>query len=527
MAHFALLTVAMLFVGTPGWALARQQPVAPAGGRITYLTSSTGYVDVGREEGLEEGMVVEVVRAGRGIGSMKVSYLASHRASGAILRADSTLVVGDSIAFTPIVLRGRGGPGVAPVASRPTRSTRSSAAGHLRGRLGLRYLLVQPIGGAGYRQPAADLRLEGVGLGGSPAGVLVDVRARQTLRKREDGTTVKEVQTTVYQAAVSLRANGGPQLTVGRQYLPTVSSVSLFDGAMVGLQRSRIGAGAFIGSEPDPRSMGYSTDIRSYGLFVEGRNAPGATTRWSLAGGAVGSYAPGAINREFGFLQASLSSPTVSIFAAQELDLNRTWKAEAGEPSVTWTSTFATVQVRPAEWMTLQGGVDNRRSVRLYRDLIDPETEFDDSFRQGIWGGTSFQFGKHTRVGGDARRTLGGAGTASHTSSLNGYATVDRLTPLRLSLRGRVNRYQAVERSGSLQSLGVTARPTSWLGLGVTGGRRQESGTVAPEGRSMNWYAVDLDAGLGRSVYFLFSGSRERGSLAAGDQVFVSLSYRF
>ena len=320
--HLVLLAMGMLSVGVPGLVLARQRPVAPAGGRITYLTPSTAYVDVGREEGLEEGMVVEVVRAGRGIGSLKVSYLASHRASGAIIRADSTLVVGDSIAFTPRILPGRGGSGVVPAASRPIRSTRSSTAGHLRGRLGLRYLLVQPLGGPGYRQPAADLRLEGVGLGGSPAGVLVDVRARQTLRKRDDGTTVKEVQTTVYQAAVTLRANGGPQLTVGRQYLPTVSSVSLFDGAMVELQRSRIGAGVFIGSEPDPRSMGYSTDIQSYGLFVEGRNAPGASTRWSLAGGAVGSYAPGAINREFGFLQASLSSPTVSIFAAQELDLN-------------------------------------------------------------------------------------------------------------------------------------------------------------------------------------------------------------
>lgn len=517
----------MVLAGGLGRTLLGQQPVAPAGGRITYLTPSTAYFDVGREEGLEEGMAVEVVRAGRGIGSLKVSYLASHRAAATIVRADSTLVVGDSVAFTPKVLPRRDGTGVAPDAGRPTRSTRSSAAGHLRGRLGFRYLLVQPLAGPGYRQPAADLRLEGVSLGGSPAGVLVDIRARQTRRKRDDGTTVKEVQTTVYQAALTLRAGGGPRLTVGRQYLPTVSSVSLFDGAMVELQRSRIGGGAFIGSEPDPRSMGYSTDIRSYGLFLEGRNAPGAVTRWSLAGGAVGSYAPGAINREFGFLQASLSTPTVTIFAAQELDLNRTWKAEAGEPSVTWTSTFATVQVRPAAWMTLQGGVDNRRNVRLYRDLIDPETEFDDSFRQGIWGGTSFQLGKHTRLGGDARRTLGGAGTASHTSSLNGYATLDRLTSLNLSLRGRLNRYQAVERSGSLQSLGLSGRPTSWLGIGVTGGRRHQSGTVEPKGRSMHWYAVDLDAGLGRSVYFLFSGSRERGSLAAGDQVFLSLSYRF
>ncbi len=518
------LTLVALLGGAFRQRLAGQEPQTRA--RITYVTSTTAYFDAGREDGLEEGMDAEVVRGGLRIGVLRVNYLASHRAAAAIIRVDSVLIVGDTVVFTPRAREpsATGKPAAPGIRS---RSNRSTGAGRLRGRLGLRYLFFKPVMGSGYTQPALDLRLDGSSLGGSPVGVRLDMRARQRLRKQNDGTTVKDVRTAVYQAAVTLRAAGGQQLTVGRQYLPTVGSVSLFDGALASIQRSRLGAGAFIGSEPDPSTMGYSTDIRSYGVYVEGRNAPGAATRWSLAGGAVGSYASGTVNREFGFLQASVNTPVLTLFAVQEVDLNRAWKAEAGDPSVTWTSTFATVMLRPTPWLNFQGGVDNRRNVRLYRDLVDPETEFDDSFRRGVWGGGSVLIGRHTRVGADLRRTLGGSEPATSTSSLNTYANVDRLTPLNLSIRGRYNQYRAVERTGSLQSLGLRIRPAAWMGLEASGGRRQESVGPEAEGRQMSWYALDLDVALGRSVYFLFSGSREQGSLAAGDQVFLSFSYRF
>ena len=68
------------------------------------------------------------------------------------------------------------------------------------------------------------------------------------------------------------------------------------------------------------------------------------TSASSIASSALRSYA-----------QQSL----VSVFATQEIDVNRGWKRTAGEPAVSPTSTFATLTVdRPtrslsmAAWIT-------------------------------------------------------------------------------------------------------------------------------------------------------------------------------
>jgi hypothetical protein len=521
-----LLLLTGLLASVPGLA---GQAAAGVEGRasIAYLSGNIAYLDAGREDGLDEGMHVSVWRAGQEIGALRVTYLASHRAACEIVTSNSPLAVGDSVAFAPkarpsVVASADSGDSV----PRP-RITRPRSSQRLRGRVGLRYLLVQPIEGPGFTQPAVDFRLDGTSLGGSPFGLMVDVRARQTYRTLNDGTSLKESRTVVYQGAVTARSPGGPRITVGRQYLPTVSSVSLFDGALAEYQRSKFGIGVFAGSEPEPASMGYSTDIRSYGLFLEGRSAPGSRARWSLSGGALGSYAQGTVNREFAFLQASLSTPGITVFVAEELDVNRAWKAEAGEPAVSLTSTFATLYARPASWLSLQAGFDNRRNVRLYRDMVNPETVFDDSFRQGVWGGASFNIGRHGRIGGDARASLGGADSVTRTRSLNGYAAIERLSPLNVSLRARLNRYLAVQREGWLQSLALGLRPAGWLGFEASGGVRRETLPGIGEERRISWYGMDLDVGIGRSFYVLLSGSRERGVGAAGDQLYGSLSYRF
>jgi len=511
---------------TVATALAGQAAAPPGHARITYLSGTVAYLDAGRDDGLDEGMAVAVFRAGLQVGALRVKYLASHRAACDVVSADSVLAVGDSVSFAPKARR-TGVVSNAPgdTVRRPAES-RVRNAMRVRGRVGLRYLVVQPVAGRGFTQPAVDFRLDGPSLGGSPFGLMVDVRARQTYRTLGDGSSLKESRTAVYQAAVTARG-ARARVTVGRQYLPTVSSVSLFDGALVEYQRSKFGVGAFAGSEPEPVSMGFSTDLRSYGLFLQGRSPQGQRVRWSISGGAVGSYASGVINREFGFLQASISTPGFTAFVAEELDLNRDWKAAAGDPAVELTSTFATLFARPASWLTLQAGFDNRRTVRLYRDKVNPETVFDDSFRQGVWGGAAFMIGRYGRLGGDVRASLGGADSATRTRSYTGYAGLERLSPVNLSVRGRLSRYQAVLREGWLQSVSVGMRPVPWLGLEASGGVRRETIPGTTDQRRISWYGADLDVGLGRSVYVLLSGSRERGPFAAGDQLYGSLSYRF
>jgi hypothetical protein len=232
------------------------------------------------------------------------------------------------------------------------------------------------------------------------------------------------------------------------------------------------------------------------------------------------------VNREFGFLQGSLATPGLTIFLAQEVDLNRDWKAEAGEPSLSLTATFASLVARPAQWVSLQAGIDNRRNIRLYRDYANPEALFDDSFRQGAWAGAGFTFLKHARLGFDGRATFGGADSASRTRSGGVSLALDQLTKARLGVRGRLTRYVAAGRDGWLESFGVSLRPVSWAGFDANGGLRDEN-IVGEATRHTRWLGADFDLTLGRAWYLLLSGTHETGTLAAGDQVYLSLSFRF
>ena len=315
---------------------------------------------------------------------------------------------------------------------------------------------------------------------------------------RADGSTTRDTRTAVYQAALQLRSPNHPwRVAVGRQYLAPVSSLSLFDGLLLEAQGSRLGVGVFGGSEPDQGSMGYSADIRDYGAFLELRNAPGGSTRWNVATGGVGSYQAGEVNREFVFAQASLSTPGLTIFAAQEADLNRGWKQDAGEPAFAMTSSFVSVNARPTPALALNAGLDTRRRVRLYRDRANPEQSFDDSFRQGIWSGASVRAGAHLRFGLDGRAALGGPDSTAHSHSTTGSLAVERLTTQQLSVRSRYTRYGTSRGSGWLGTLSAGVRPGQALGIEFNGGRRSEVATLDQARRQTTWVGADLDVAVG------------------------------
>jgi hypothetical protein len=458
--------------------------------RITYIMGTTAYLDAGRDDGLVEGHEVHVVRDAQRIAVLKVTSLASHRAAATVgAEVRTAPVVGDTVEFLASRVIARAD--TTRVASSRQESVRRGSA--VRGRVGLRYLVVNPPEGPGFSQPGLDLRLD-LAKPGVPVGLVVDMRGRRTYRTGPTGAVSVDRRDAVYQAAVLVRPGGPMRATIGRQYLPTVSSVSLFDGALVEYQSARFGAGAFAGYEPEPATMGWSNTTRDYGLFVEGRSSPGVSTRWTLAGGGVASYAGGVVNREFGFVQGSIATRALSLFIAQEIDLNRDWKAEAGEPAVSLTATFASLSARPAEWLNLQAGIDNRRNIRLYRDYATPEAVFDESFRQGAWAGASFSVSKHARFGLDGRATFGGADSATRTRMGGVFLSLEQFTPARLGVRGRLSRYTSPERTGC-NRMGSPA--TSLLDrVRGTGGLREETFPGAPDDR---WLGTDMDVVLGRS----------------------------
>jgi hypothetical protein len=355
---------------------------------VTYISGQSIYIDAGTLAGLKEGSRLEVRRDTVWIANLVVAFVSSRRASCAVSRSSSSVVVGDSAQYEAIEAPRIAAGDSAAHADRGSNARTRGAFDHpLRGRLGIRYLALDPGSGAArLSQPAFDLRLDGERLGDLPLGLAVDVRARRNLRAGVSSTSpgIPGNDTRVYQAVLQLHGGSAARLSVGRQFSTAMSTVGLFDGAAADFDWRHVGAGAFAGTQPDPFTLGLSSDIREAGVYTQFHNAPNGSGIWSFTTGAIGSYAGREINREFLYLRGLLVTRRLSVYAAQEMDYNRGWKLDAGERTTSSTSTFANVRLALTDALSITGGVDNRRQVRLYRDWISPETEFDDSFREGI-----------------------------------------------------------------------------------------------------------------------------------------------
>ncbi len=518
--------VAAPLVGPLGLGLARPPAAAAQAATertatVSYLAGATIYVKAGRDDGLVEGQQLTLVRADSVVATLVVQFLSSRQAACTVLRGTADIVVGDSVRY---VARPDTLPARVATAPRPARGRRGGPG--LHGRIGARYLVAEEEGpGGGFRQPSLDMRLDGSALGGTPLGLALDVRTRRTASTRTDGATEVDGNTRVYRAAVTYHRPGSTfGMTVGRQYLSAVTAVSLFDGGLMELRSRRVAAGVFLGTEPTPQ-LGVSSAVLDAGAYVQWSSPASGQPSWSLTAGGVGSYAEGASNREFGFLQASLYTRTVSLQAMQEIDYYRPWKVDQGETPWSLTSSYLSGSLRPARWLSIHAAWDSRRRVRLYRDATDPALAFDDAYRQGAWGGVTLR-GRRVWLGGDARRSSGGsAGEATAWTATGG---IDRLTPLRLRLSGRGTWYLTPAVTGRLFTGRVAAEVASPMQVEVQAGIRSENSRLeGPADRRFTWWGADLDLTLAGGWYLSLSGNREYGPEGAITQWYSGLTWRF
>ncbi len=498
----------------------------PIVAEVTFVTSKTVYVSAGREEGLKAGDRLTIMRDGAVIATAEVSDLSTHKSACKLVEGTLDPQVGDSVRIYADPK-----PEVSPERKEERKRIKPRAKGRqgIHGRVGLRYLAVADRidGSSDYSQPALDFRLDGREIAGSAWGFAVDVRTRRTYRDLSDGSSSTDDRTRVYRMAVQRQGTEDPwTFTLGRQYSPALAAISIFDGASAQYGRRRWSAGMFTGSQPDASDYGYSGDIREHGAYVQVYGSPESRKRWQLTTGLIGSYEDSEINREFVYLQGRYNSRKLYAYLAQEVDYNRAWKSDAGEDRLSATSTFATVRYQVNSAFALNAGYDNRRNVRLYRDRVTPVTEFDDTYRRGLWLGTSMLLRNRYRLGLDARTSS--RDDADEADTYTGTFAVRRITRHNFDVRTRSSRYTNERVEGWLHSIDAGVDVGSHVHLSVGGGtRREDNLQTIPLQSSVNWYGIDADLTLGRSWYLLFSAERTDGDFEEIDQFYASLTYRF
>lgn len=519
------IALAMLVLARPAWS--QQATASVRWATITYLTTETAYIDAGRAEGVRSETLIEVVRGSATIAQLRVTFLATHQAACAVGSPATALAVGDSVRFVPVAATADSTERASVERASPRPAFR--AGGAIRGRVGLYYLTINQQNGSGgnFSQPSGDLRLVGADVGRSGLGLDVDVRSRRLTQVRADGLgSASWAQTRVYQAALSWQTAGSPyRFSAGRLFAPGIVPVGLLDGVSAGRGGAGWGSAVFVGKQPEPVNLGYSSQITTLGAYLERHSTPDMLTRWSLLGGVSGSYLAAGTNREFLYLQGDYGTRRFQAYAAQEIDYYRPWRRVGGEGALSPTSTFLTMRVQLTDAIALNSGFDSRRNVRLYQDVINPEVVFDDAFRRGGWVGMSATAGR-VYVGLDGRSS--GGGPTGRASSYTLTLGADRLTPWGLTLRTRSTRYTTVARSGWLQALSLGAQPLGRADVAVTGGWRAErDSALTPATSTVRWVSIDCDITVARQWSLVMSAYRERGGIGAHDLLYAGMTLRF
>lgn len=506
----------LVLLARPGWG---QDTTAVRTALVTYVTSTSVYIDAGREAGLREGASVQVVRAGTVIATLNVSFLSSRQGSCDIVSQSTPIVVGDSVRFAPAPMVDST---VVAAAEQPQRRVTTSPSS-LRGRIGAHYLIVGGEGGSGFTQPSVDIWIDGRPSSQLPLTVAMDLRARRTATTLAAGTAIAN-QTRAYQLSLSLGWPSSPtRLTIGRQIALGFSSVGIYDGLSAELNTRRWSGALFAGTQPNPLTLDFSTDVKQAGGYLRRHGGNDNGQLWSATLGLSASYENGKANREFALLQGSYSTRRLAILATQEIDYYRPWKRINGAPAVSYTSTFATARYRASEGMEFHLGFDNRRNVLLYRDVVNPVTTFDDAFRQGVWAGTYLRLSRRVSAGLDGRRSTGGsAGTADAITATLG---VEQLAQTLVGLRARTTHYHSPVVDGWLQSVALYGDP-GVTHVELSGGARIESEHFGVANSNIWWIGGDLDINVARAWYVMLSGTVEHGP-GATNQLYAGLNVRF
>jgi hypothetical protein len=147
------------------------------------------------------------------------------------------------------------------------------------------------------------------------------------------------------------------------------------------------------------------------------------------------------LDREFVYLQNSASlSQNLSFYQSSEFDLQA---IDHGIRSSTFrmTNTFATVNVTPIQWLSVNLGYDASRSIYLFETMKTlPDTLFDNNLLQGYRVNFSFRLPASLTVGGTATHRSQ-SGDSRNSRTFSGFGRISNL--LQTELNGSV-RYESI-----------------------------------------------------------------------------------
>ncbi len=368
-------------------------------GKITYLTSTMAYVNLGTNQGFDVGDTLRVVKKDKQTASLRIATIATKSLSATILTKSGDLREGDEVHGTTyrapvrpasIMIRDTTVPPIpkqAQTALLPSSVTLPASVNIIHGRIGAQYygMFVRGQSSMAYNQPAGTISFTGEKLFDAPFGFSFYSNSRYSLTSNSQQTGVSNGQLSnrIYDASVKYGGDADRFASIiGRFVLPMIGGVGTFDGVSARWKQDGFQAGFAGGTQPDWLNSSVDlTNPKFAAFFGYDKGDYSAPVQYQGSLAFAQQYYHHNLDRGFIFFQNMLNLPgVVSLYQTADVDLHDvTAGGRAVSPHL--TDAFLSANLRPLTWLSGSISYSTQRSIYFLESFRGiPDSLFDKSF---------------------------------------------------------------------------------------------------------------------------------------------------
>ncbi len=377
---------------------------------VRYRSQDTVYLYAGSRVGLAVGDRLEIVRAGRRIGEVEVTFVAENSASCRIIeetlqiqpddrarRLESGAAALEPVAEEEVSMTSapefveEATPTPVPAADPEPRSRgrRTRVSGVLE--LGWDSFTDDSGAGLDFDQFAARLSLRMRDIAGQPLQLRVRMRALEARRSRafSSGAPENEKRNRFYEAALLYNPERGRfQAQIGRIAVSPFIAVGYLDG-LIGQVRliEGIDFGALYGSQPIIQDDGFfETKGQKYGAYTRfSAFRQGGRPDLEIFVAGIREEGDQDVSREYVSLETRYTpGGRWSLYQRAELDLNNGWREDAAGTKTQLSNMALTLNSRISQFSRFSISYDRWERYFTEETRSVAEELFDNLLRQGL-----------------------------------------------------------------------------------------------------------------------------------------------
>jgi len=311
----------------------------------------------------------------------------------------------------------------------------------------------------------------------------------------------------------------------GRLYLPWATSLDTIDGGYFGRRLSQgVTAGIFAGSSPDPTSWNYDPNRRIGGAFVNFEGGTFDNIRYTSTSGFGLGLLKWNIDRPFVFLENGIFYKRyLSIYHALQAD-SPSGNPQVAAPGTGISRSFLTVRLQPTTRVEFDLNHTYLRDIPTYNASLVDTGLLDKYLFQGFSGGVRVQVVKDIWVYNLLGRSNRSGDAKASWNQLYG-VTMGRMPWIGTRTDLHYSKFNSTFGSGSYTSLSLSRNFNDNLRWEVMGGRQSFASSTT---RDISHFVTGtFEASLGPR-YFVQSGyTWNRGVGQNYDQWMFTFGYRF